>query len=48
MVVANGPMVAQRLTDPRTRDVAGWVSDIVPHLGYGWATVRTYRAITAA
>lgn len=48
IVVANGPMVALRLTDPRTWGVAGWVSDIVPHLAYGWVTVWTYRAITAA
>jgi hypothetical protein len=48
MVVANGPMVAQRLTDPRTWGAAGWASDIVPHLAYGWVTVWTYRAITAA
>jgi hypothetical protein len=47
MVVANGPMVAQRLTDPRTWGPRGWLSDIVPHLAYGWATVSTYRAITA-
>jgi hypothetical protein len=47
MAVANGPMVAQRLTDPRTWGVRGWLSDIVPHLAYGWATVGTYRAITA-
>ena len=46
MVLANGPMVAQGLTDPRTWGVGGWVSDIVPHLAYGWATVATYRAIT--
>jgi hypothetical protein len=47
MTVANTPMVAQRLTDPRTWGVAGWVSDIVPHLAYGSVTVSTYRAITA-
>lgn len=46
MIVANGPMVAQGLTDPRTWGVAGWVSDIVPHLAYGWATVATYRFLT--
>jgi hypothetical protein len=47
MLLANGPMVAQGLTDPRAWGLKGWVSDIVPHLAYGWATVATYRAITA-
>jgi hypothetical protein len=46
MIVANAPMVAQGLTDPRTWGLAGWVSDIVPHVAYGWATVRTYRLVT--
>lgn len=46
MVIANGPMVAQGLTDPRTWGVAGWISDIVPHAAYGWATVTTYRVVT--
>lgn len=47
MLVANGPMVAQGLTDPRTWGPRGWLSDIVPHLAYGWTTVATYRAITS-
>ena len=47
MVVANGPMVVQGLTDPRTWGVAGWISDIVPHVAYGLAAVTTYRLITA-
>jgi hypothetical protein len=46
MVVANAPMVAQGLTDPRTWGVSGWVSDILPHAAYGWATVATYRFVT--
>lgn len=47
MVAANGPMVAQGLTDPRTWGVKGWVSDVVPHVAYGVATAATYRMITA-
>jgi hypothetical protein len=46
MAAANGPMVAQGLTDPRTWGVAGWVSDVVPHVAYGLATAVTYRAVT--
>lgn len=47
MVTANSPMVAQGLTDPRTWGVAGWVSDIVPHVAYGLAAAVTYDTITA-
>ena len=46
MVPGNLPLVAMGLTDPRTWGVAGWLSDIVPHLAYGLATAATYRAIT--
>lgn len=47
MAVANGPMVAQGLTDPREWGVSGWISDLVPHAAYGVVTARTYEAITA-
>ena len=46
MAVANGPMVAQGLTDPRTWGVAGWVSDVVPHVAYGVVTARGLDRIT--
>jgi hypothetical protein len=45
---ANLPMVAMDLTDLRTWGLAGWISDIVPHLVYGLVTTATYRAITTA
>jgi hypothetical protein len=35
------PMVATGLTDPRSWGVAGWLSDIVPHIAYGYATAAT-------
>jgi len=35
------PMVASGLTDPRSWGVAGWLSDIVPHIAYGYATAAT-------
>jgi hypothetical protein len=35
------PMVASGLTDPRSWGVQGWLSDIVPHLGYGYVTAAT-------
>ena len=40
LVVANGPMTALGVTDPRTWSAADWVSDLVPHLAYG-AVVKT-------
>lgn len=46
MAAANGPMVAQGLTDPRTWGVAGWVSEVVPHVAYWLATAVTFRAVT--
>jgi hypothetical protein len=34
----NGPMTALGVTDPRTWPLDSWVSDLVPHLGYGAVT----------
>lgn len=48
MVATNAPMVVQGLTDPRTWGLAGWMSDILPHVAYGLAADATYRAITAS
>jgi hypothetical protein len=45
MVATNGPMVVEGLTDPRQWGVAGWVSDVVPHLVYGLATAAAYEAL---
>jgi hypothetical protein len=45
LVAANGPMVALRITDPRTWSAADWVADVVPHLAYGAVTYATLAAI---
>src|SRR4051794_28453320 len=45
MTAANGPMIAQGLTDPRTWGAAGWISDIVPHLAYGAGVVAALRRV---
>jgi hypothetical protein len=42
--VANGPMTAMGLTDPRTWSRTDWLSDVLPHLAYGWVTASTYAA----
>ena len=44
LVVGNGPMTALGLTDPRSWSVPDWLSDVVPHLAYGWVTATTYAA----
>ena len=31
----NGPMIVLGVTDPRTWGAVGWISDVIPHLGYG-------------
>jgi hypothetical protein len=44
LVAANGPMVALRITDPRTWSAVDWAADIVPHLAYGAVTYATLAA----
>jgi hypothetical protein len=38
MLACNAPMTALHVTDPRTWKAADWVTDLVPHLAYGWVT----------
>ncbi len=38
LVGTNGPMTVLGVTDPRTWPLNAWVSDVVPHLGYGAVT----------
>jgi hypothetical protein len=44
LVVGNGPMTVLGLTDPRAWSLADWLSDVVPHVAYGWVTATTYAA----
>ena len=34
----NGPMTVLGVTDPRTWPLDSWISDVIPHLGYGAVT----------
>lgn len=48
MAASDVPATATGATDPRSWGRAGWLADIVPHLGYGLATVVVYRALRRA
>ena len=41
------PYSALGVSDPRTWSAKSWVSDIVPHLCYGWATAAAFDALGA-
>jgi hypothetical protein len=45
MAGANGPATALGVTDPRTWGAEGWLSDVVPHLAYGFVTAAVYDAL---
>lgn len=45
MAGSDVPLTALGLTDPRTWGAVGWLSDLVPHLAYGFATVAAYDAL---
>jgi hypothetical protein len=38
LVGTNGPMTVLGVTDPWTWGLAGWISDLIPHFGYGLVT----------
>lgn len=38
LIGTNGPMTVLGVTDPRTWGLVGWISDLIPHFGYGLVT----------
>jgi hypothetical protein len=38
LIGTNGPMTLLGVTDPRTWGIVGWISDLIPHFGYGVVT----------
>lgn len=38
LIGTNGPMIVLGVTNPFTWGVAGWIADLIPHLGYGVVT----------
>ena len=45
LVGTNVPMTVLGVTDPRTWPLDSWVSDIVPHLGYGAVTAAVLNGL---
>jgi hypothetical protein len=45
MAAADLPIIRTGLTDPKRWGLTGWMSDLVPHLAYGAATVTAYHAL---
>lgn len=46
MAGSDVPATALGVTDPARWGPESWVSDIVPHLAYGFVTAATHRALT--
>ncbi|MEU9594264.1 hypothetical protein AB0D84_31735 [Streptomyces sp. NPDC048193] len=45
MVGSDVPAAALGVTDPKQWDRTSWVSDIVPHVVYGFTTASVYQAL---
>ena len=43
MVLTDGPLVALGLTEPKKWSRTDWLSDVIPHLGYGAVTYAALR-----
>lgn len=43
MLGSGAPMTVLGITDPRTWSASDWLSDVVPHLAYGFVTAATYE-----
>ena len=46
MAASDVPMVALRVSNPKTWGISGWLADTIPHLIYGIVTVTTYEALS--
>ncbi len=45
MAAADAPAVRFHLTDPRKWGSAGWLSDLIPHLAYGFVVAGVFESI---
>lgn len=46
MAASDVPLIALRVSNPKTWGVSGWLSDGIPHLIYGLVTTATYKLLT--
>lgn len=46
MAASDVPLVALRVSNPKTWGISGWLTDTIPHLIYGIVTVATYEALS--
>lgn len=45
MAASDVPIIASKVSDPKSWGVSGWAADALPHLIYGLITVLTYEAM---
>ncbi len=45
MTASDIPLVALKISNPKTWGVSGWASDVIPHLIYGLITASAYEAL---
>ncbi len=48
MAASDIPLVALKVSNPKTWGVSGWAADVIPHLIYGLVTVSTFEALSNA
>lgn len=46
MTASDVPLVMLKASNPKTWGVSGWLSDLIPHLIYGFVTAATYEALS--
>lgn len=46
MAASDLPLIALRVSNPKTWGFSGWAADAIPHLVYGLVTASVYEALT--
>jgi hypothetical protein len=46
MAASDIPLIALRVSNPKTWGLSGWAADAIPHLVYGLVTTIVYEALT--
>ena len=45
MAASDVPLVALKVSNPKTWGISGWAADVIPHLIYGLVTVADIRSV---